>query len=375
MLLCDSSLEQLYLFFSCLNLGLVPVLIHSKTPQVLINDYFFDLDASYIFTSAPELTDSSNVSSSLNLNPNLNFILLTSGSSGKAKFVLLTLNNMIASAKVVSKVLNFNKNNIWFNCLPLHHVGGLSIVFRCIVTGASMLLDKFSLASFSNLSYTHISIVKSMAYELFKNEITPPVSLQVFLCGGSPFSNDEINFFKNKKFPIFLSYGCTEFGSQIACSFLYRSSNLSLNFLDHVHFKINNRNELLIKGDALFLGYWHKKTGSYVLELDNDDYFNTKDIVYIDQNKIIDIKSPENRSISGGENLNLNQIKAVLYKFKGVKNVHVSTIDHLKYGKRPIAYLDINGPFPGDEKLRNYCKKNLPPYACPDFFLPFSSIQ
>jgi len=63
-------------------------------------------------------------------------VVATSGSTGEPKGVVLTHDAVAASARATSSRLGVDPSrDRWWACLPLSHVGGLSVVTRSLVTG------------------------------------------------------------------------------------------------------------------------------------------------------------------------------------------------------------------------------------------------
>ncbi|HCT55565.1 MAG TPA: hypothetical protein DF712_24235, partial [Balneola sp.] len=55
---------------------------------------------------------------------------LTSGTTGKSKIVPLKRRQMLSAAKASARNFQPEPNHFWLLCLPLNHVGGISIIFR-----------------------------------------------------------------------------------------------------------------------------------------------------------------------------------------------------------------------------------------------------
>ena len=66
-------------------------------------------------------------------------MVATSGSTGEPKGVVLTHDAVAASARATSARLGVDPAaDRWLACLPLAHVGGLSVVTRALVTGTGL---------------------------------------------------------------------------------------------------------------------------------------------------------------------------------------------------------------------------------------------
>ena len=66
-------------------------------------------------------------------------VVATSGSTGAPKGVVLTHEAVRANAEATSEFLEVDPStDRWLSCLPLSHVGGLSVVFRALHTGTPL---------------------------------------------------------------------------------------------------------------------------------------------------------------------------------------------------------------------------------------------
>ena len=57
-------------------------------------------------------------------------VLPTSGTTGHPKGAVLGLDNLIASAEGSARLLGADADDRWLLCMPLFHIGGLSILTR-----------------------------------------------------------------------------------------------------------------------------------------------------------------------------------------------------------------------------------------------------
>ncbi len=65
-------------------------------------------------------------------------VIATSGSTGVPKGVVLTHDAIAASAAASAAYLGTTDADHWLACLPLSHVGGLSVVFRALLDGTGL---------------------------------------------------------------------------------------------------------------------------------------------------------------------------------------------------------------------------------------------
>src|SRR5690606_41467745 len=64
--------------------------------------------------------------------------LSTSGTTGPAKGVRLTERNWSAAVRATASHLGHTADDVWLAAMPLHHVGGLSILYRTAYVGATV---------------------------------------------------------------------------------------------------------------------------------------------------------------------------------------------------------------------------------------------
>src|SRR5690606_25817676 len=91
-------------------------------------------------------------------------VVATSGTTGEPKGAVLTHAAVVASAEATSARLGVDPaHHRWLACLPLAHVGGLSVVTRAIVTGTPVEVhdgfDAAAVADAARRGATHVSLV------------------------------------------------------------------------------------------------------------------------------------------------------------------------------------------------------------------------
>jgi O-succinylbenzoic acid--CoA ligase len=135
-------------------------------------------------------------------------VVATSGSTGDPRAVVLTHDAVAASAAASSARLGVDpRQHRWLACLPLAHIGGLSVVLRAVLTGTAVTLqDGFDAAAVSEAArrdgVTHVSLVATAL-----GRIDPAIFVRVLLGGAAPPAELASN--------IVTTYGLTETGSGV----------------------------------------------------------------------------------------------------------------------------------------------------------------
>ncbi|WJW75965.1 AMP-binding protein [Thiohalobacter sp. IOR34] len=147
--------------------------------------------------------------------------LSTSGSGGRPKLVALGDAALAASVEAVNRRLRLAPSDLWLACLPLFHVGGLSVLLRCAAAGAAVRLHgRFDAAAVARdlerQPVSHLSLVPAMLARLLEAGAQPPASLRVVLVGGGPLSPALAERALAAGWPLWVTYGMTETASQVA---------------------------------------------------------------------------------------------------------------------------------------------------------------
>ena len=135
-------------------------------------------------------------------------VVASSGSLGPRRAAVLTHGAVAASARATSQGLGVDPvRDIWLCCLPLAHIGGLSVVTRSLLTATPVVV----LASFDasvvealgrRRKATHVSLVPTTL-----GRIDPSVFTKIVLGGAAPLGALPPN--------VVTTYGMTETGSGV----------------------------------------------------------------------------------------------------------------------------------------------------------------
>lgn len=145
----------------------------------------------------------------------------TSGSSGSQRIVRISSANIEASVAASRDRLDTGPDDRWLLCLPIDHVGGLSILWRSFEAGGSVAMAPFNLdlPRFMQTSQpTVASMVPTMAYRLMRADPEELAALRFLLIGGARTPPDLRISAAQHGVTLLRSYGATETTSQIATS-------------------------------------------------------------------------------------------------------------------------------------------------------------
>ncbi len=304
-------------------------------------------------------------------------VLFTSGSSGTPKAVQLTYGNLYYSAYGANQVLRLQSEDCWHLSLPLYHVGGLGILFRCLQSGAAMSVpdpERTLAESLPEFPVTHVSLVSTQLKRLLDAEL-PAESRQRFkaiLLGGDAVPEPLFQAARSQRWPVLRTYGLTEMAAMVtACSPIdppnaQQSSGKPLRYRD---VKITGAGEICVRGATRFSGYVEGNT--LTTPFDQEGWFHTGDLGQLDDLGYLHvIGRKDNQFTSGGENIQPETIERVLLTIPGVQQAIVRPQPDPEYGQRPIAYIQTQQPWDA-VTITVYLRNHLPGYMIPDDILPW----
>ncbi|MEM9293166.1 MAG: AMP-binding protein [Acidobacteriota bacterium] len=153
-------------------------------------------------------------------------LLYTSGSSGNPKAVILSHRAFAASAAASAANLPLGPGDRWLLSLTPAHVGGLSVLTRCLLSGAAVVIDRET-GSFDPHRFhrtleerriTIASLVPTMLRHLLDAtpRLAPPPELRTVLLGGAAATPALLRRALERGWPVVPTYGLTEACSQVA---------------------------------------------------------------------------------------------------------------------------------------------------------------
>jgi len=330
--------------------------------------------------------------------------LTTSGSSGRPKRVVLLRKNMIAAAENAFRDVRQTRENgghpegkssigtqntktfqnkitlqntissrstmipwnddLWGNCLPLSHTGGLTIIFRALLSGTGIYLwDHFDPGTVASDIQDHpgirrVSLVPTMLRRLLdfsaEHKITPPETLEQVLLGGGPASAELIAKARKAGWPVCFSYGMTETCGQIASQNqdgsdpagsvgrLFPGHELSIRDENGNEVATGSAGLLSVRGPQVFPGYFSddRQILSSKAGPDRDGWFETGDFARQDTHGHLFIEARRtDLIISGGENVNPVDVEAVLSDCPLVSEAAVTGVPDEEWGQIVIAFV------------------------------------
>ena len=301
-------------------------------------------------------------------------IVYTSGSSAAPKAVAHSLENHITSAQSACAALDLGSSDRWLLSLPLWHVSGISIVFRCSIAGATIVIPDPGMSlmeALSSYQITHVSMVPTQLIRALEQAQKPPRHLRAVFVGGGPLPQGVLKTAVNRGWPIRSTYGMTETSSMVTLSQKNPPPGSSGHALQGNELKIAGDGEILVRSPSICLGYLNND--AIVSVADDDGWLHTGDLGRIDENgELYVLGRKDNMFISGGENISPEEIEHTLCGVQGVQKAVVVPVPDPEFGQRPVAFIKGNAKI---EDLGMVLNRELPRFKIPKYYPWPDSIQ
>jgi O-succinylbenzoic acid--CoA ligase len=272
-------------------------------------------------------------------------VVATSGSTGAPKAVVLTHEAVTASAIATSHRLGVDPDaDRWLACLPLAHVGGLSVVTRALRTGTPLTVhDSFDAAAVEAAGRTGCTLTSLVPTTLRRID---PATFRAILVGGQAAPAD-------RPANVIATYGMTETGSGVVYDGIP---------LDGVEVRIEPDGEIHLRAPMLLRTYRDGTDPKLP-----DGWFPTGDLGEIREGRLRVHGRRGDLIITGGENVWPAAVERVLATHPAVAEVTVVGRPDEDWGQRVVAVVVPTDPAapPTLEDLRARVKRDLPAHAAP----------
>jgi long-chain acyl-CoA synthetase len=320
-------------------------------------------------------------------------IFYTGGSTGKAKGVMLSHDNLISNAMNAIALVGYDRTSRYLHAAPMFHLAdGMATFAMTMVGGTHVMIPKFDaracLDALARHNVTNVTLVPAMIAMMADHpEVTTfdLSALRQIQFGASPMPEGTLRRAVElwPKVLFLHGWGMTEL-APIGSALPYdlrvpavagarmRSCGHGVLNCEVMIVDANDREvprgtvgELVIRGPNVMLGYWNKPKET--AEALRNGWLHTGDAALMDEDGLITIVDRlKDMIISGGENIYSTEIENAIALYPGVAEVAVIGVPDARWGEavhaivvaRPGARLEADA-------IRAHCRTLIAGYKVP----------
>lgn len=320
----------------------------------------------------------------------LAFIQYTSGTTSKAKGVMLSHKNILANIYQAKAWLNdyiSDEDEIIITALPLYHI--FSLTANCWVyftIGANNILipNPRDMNSFvkqlKGYKFTAITGVNTLFHGLINNSSFHKLdfsALKITLGGGMAVSESvALKWHSITGCHITQAYGLTETSPAATINLVGTKFNGSIGFpipstdicIKDDNGKVlaeNEQGEICIKGPQVTSGYWHNTEATKSTIKDN--WLHTGDIGYMDKDGLIYIVDRlKDLIVVSGFNVTAIEVENCLIELSAIAEAAVVALNNEHQGESIAAHIVLqNGKHITKQEIINHCHAKIAAYKVP----------
>lgn len=303
-------------------------------------------------------------------------LLFTSGSGGRPKACIHSMDTLWAAAESCM-------NDPWFAnlphsliVLPAHHVGGLMPLIRSAAAGGTV-----RIAGYRDLSgmdandpwfaKATVSVVATQLQRLWENPGTRRILISIggILLGGGPPPVSLLNEVRAGGGNVAVSYGMTETAALIAIDDRQHPKNTAhspgARALGHVRLRVQDSGQILVTANSVCYGYLNSPNDDFCPADGNNRTFLTRDVGRLTLTGRLQVWGRLDRAFfSGGETVHPEMVERAALQHPEIVQAHCFPMEDADWGQ--AAYLEVvsRKKITPDELLL-YLRARLPRYAIP----------
>ncbi len=275
-------------------------------------------------------------------------VVMTSGTSGPAKAVVLTHAAVGASAQLTTAALAIDPDNTcWVAGLPVNHIGGLSVISRALLSGAALVaherLSNDALAD-ARARWPNAALCTSIVRRQLTT-VDTSMCRRVLLGGGpapEPVADNVV-----------VTYGLTETGSGV----VYDGRPLP-----GVEIRIADSDTIELRSPTLARRY---RDGTPIA--DQTGWFRTHDLgSFQPDGRLVVHGRADDVIVTGGRKIWPEGLENLIVSHPLVDAVAVVGRPHPEWGHTTVAVVVPAGPVaPSLADLQQWCEREVPAWSLP----------
>jgi O-succinylbenzoic acid--CoA ligase len=300
-------------------------------------------------------------------------VVLTSGTTGRPKGVILSHRAMAASADAWLAVLPPATG--WAMPLGLAHVAGLGILWRAVRDRVPVTLlppaDPAALlaALAAPEGPSHVSLVPGQLERLLDaaGDAAPPETLRAVLLGGGTIPAALVERTRRAGWPVVTTYGLSEMGSGVTAA----GRPLPRMTITIAEPDGDGIGEIVVTGPSRSAGYLGEPP------VGADEPLRTGDLGRQDEDgRLVVVDRRTDRIVRGGENIDPGEVEAILAAHPAIGAAAVVARPDETWGQVPVAaiVLAAGERDPGHQSLAAHARAGLAGFKVPVSFTRLDAL-
>jgi fatty-acyl-CoA synthase len=326
------------------------------------------------------------------------FLYYTSGTTGRAKGVILTHKNVVRHAEAATTELDLASDDVWGHVAPMFHLADAwATLAITLVGGRHVFLPRFDAREacelFERERVTVTNLVPTMLQRMLA---AAPLAgfaggaLRLVLSGGAPIAPATVRaVLETFRCEYVQTYGLTETSPYLTLSVLearHRALDADAQLrqrartgrpFETVELEVVDENgrpvprddravgEVIARGDTVTPGYWNRPEET--ARAFQDGWFHTGDLATIDAEGWLNVVDRAKDVIkTGGESVFSAEVEAALLEHPSVLEVAAYGAPHADWGEEVRAAVVLkDGRSATSDELRAHCRERLAGYKVP----------
>lgn len=300
-------------------------------------------------------------------------VVYTSGSRGRPRGARLSRRAFVASEAAHAANLGWLPNDRWLLGMPPAHVGGLSILARCLIARRCVVLSPGPFDPHETIGVmerdgvTLLSLVPTMLQRLLDSSDRtwqPAPGFRAALVGGAPFPDALRKRASSRGIVALATYGCTEACSQVATQTVAQSGQPGCGApLFGIGVRIED-GEIQIRGDVLMDGYLDEDHDREPWT--EDGWLRTGDLgEFAPDGQLLVHGRVDDLIVTGGENVAPQEVESWLQTVPGIVSACVFAVPDLEWGQRVVAAIVTDASTYEPDVLRTRMNEELASHKQP----------
>ncbi|ARP99628.1 class I adenylate-forming enzyme family protein [Pseudorhodoplanes sinuspersici] len=320
-------------------------------------------------------------------------IFYTGGSTGKAKGVMLSHDNLVANAVNGCYMIGYDATTVYLHAAPMCYLtDGMSTLSVTMAAGTHVFIPRFEVEACLNAMTEHrvtnIALVPTMITMIVNSpgiEMRDMSSLRQIMFGSSPITEGTlkraVQLWPEMRF--LHGWGMTEL-SPIGTMLPYHlrlprvagerlkscgvaAPNIELKIADKQGNEVprGQIGEIVVRGPIVMQGYWNKPEET--AKALRDGWLHTGDAAIMDEEGLVYIADRlKDMIITGGENVYSTEVENAISLMPEIAEVSVIGIPDPHWGESVHAIVvPRNGAKVTLESVQTHCRTLIAAYKCP----------